>query len=84
MEMEMTRQVNSPTEMGRADVVAAAAIEPDSVTESELLEAPTDREEIARLAYSYWQARGCPNGSPEEDWFCAERELRKQAVSATE
>jgi DNA-binding response OmpR family regulator len=32
MEMEMTRQVNSPKEMGRADVAAAAAIEPGSVT----------------------------------------------------
>ncbi len=33
-------------------------------------------QEIALLAYSYWQARGCENGSPEEDWFRAERELR--------
>ena len=35
-----------------------------------------DREEIARLAYSYWEARGSANGSPEDDWFRAERELR--------
>jgi hypothetical protein len=26
-------------------------------------------EEIAKLAYSYWLARGCPEGSPEEDWL---------------
>jgi len=31
-------------------------------------------EEIAQLAYSLWQARGCPYGSPEQDWFAAERE----------
>jgi Protein of unknown function (DUF2934) len=31
--------------------------------------------EIAALAYQYWQARGCPNGSLEEDWLRAEREL---------
>ena len=37
--------------------------------------APT-HEEIARLAYSYWEARGCRGGSPWEDWFRAERELR--------
>jgi len=37
--------------------------------------APT-HEEIARLAYSYWEARGCRGGSPLEDWFRAERELR--------
>lgn len=34
-------------------------------------------EEIARLAYHYWQARGCPGGSPEEDWFRAEHDLRR-------
>jgi hypothetical protein len=32
-------------------------------------------EEIAILAYHYWELRGCPFGSPEEDWFRAEREL---------
>jgi len=34
------------------------------------------KEEIARLAYSYWEARGRPHGSPAEDWLRAERELR--------
>ena len=33
-------------------------------------------EEIARLAYSYWEARQSPHGSAEDDWFRAERELR--------
>jgi hypothetical protein len=33
------------------------------------------QEEIARLAYSYWEARGFGPGSPEEDWLRAEREL---------
>ena len=32
-------------------------------------------EEIARLAYSLWQARGCPEGSAEEDWLMAEKQL---------
>jgi len=31
---------------------------------------------IARLAYSYWEARQSPHGSAEDDWFRAERELR--------
>lgn len=35
-------------------------------------------EEIAKLADSYWEARGCQGGLPEEDWFRAERELRKK------
>jgi hypothetical protein len=32
-------------------------------------------EQIAHLAYSYWEARGYQGGSPEEDWLRAEREL---------
>jgi hypothetical protein len=37
------------------------------------------RDEIAALAYQLWQARGCPYGSPEEDWLRAESELRARA-----
>ena len=33
------------------------------------------RERVALLAYSYWETRGGQGGSPEEDWFRAEREL---------
>ena len=33
-------------------------------------------DDIAALAYELWQARGCPNGSPDEDWFHAAEELR--------
>ena len=33
-------------------------------------------EDIAVLAHTLWQARGCPEGSPDEDWFHAARELR--------
>jgi len=36
------------------------------------------REEIAKLAYLYWEARGCQGGSEEEDWLRAERELRSR------
>jgi hypothetical protein len=32
------------------------------------------REEVARLAHSFWEARGCQGGSPEDDWYRAERE----------
>jgi hypothetical protein len=32
------------------------------------------REAIARLAHSYWEARGCQGGSAEEDWYRAEKE----------
>jgi hypothetical protein len=33
-------------------------------------------DDIATLAFSYWEARGYRGGSPEEDWFRAEQELR--------
>ena len=33
-------------------------------------------EDISTLAYELWRARGCPEGSPEEDWFHAAEQLR--------
>jgi hypothetical protein len=41
-----------------------------------------DREEVERLAHSYWEARGCPEGSAEEDWFRAEQEVRARRAAA--
>lgn len=35
-------------------------------------------EDIARLAYALWEARGGQGGSPEEDWLRAEQELRQR------
>lgn len=40
-------------------------------------EAPT-HDEIAARAHRCWHERGCPEGSPEEDWHRAERELRAE------
>jgi hypothetical protein len=37
-------------------------------------------EEIAALAHKLWQARGCPDGSPQEDWFNAAAELRSHSA----
>jgi hypothetical protein len=34
--------------------------------------------DIAELAYSYWEARGGRGGSPWEDWFRAEEELKRR------
>ena len=38
---------------------------------------PTN-EEIAHLAYSYWEARGRKHGTALEDWLRAEREIGKR------
>ena len=33
------------------------------------------QQEIQARAYELWQQRGCPDGSPEVDWFAAENEI---------
>lgn len=57
------------------------------VIEQYELEAPVneeivDREELSRLAHWHWEMRGSPEGSPDEDWFWAEEELRRQRLAA--
>lgn len=37
--------------------------------------------DIAALAHVLWQARGCPEGSPDEDWFQAAEQLRARAYA---
>lgn len=37
-----------------------------------------DSSEIHRRAYARWQERGCPGGSPDQDWFEAEQELVRE------
>jgi Protein of unknown function (DUF2934) len=35
-------------------------------------------EQITALAYALWLERGSPEGSPEQDWYQAEQELRSR------
>ncbi len=37
--------------------------------------------DIAALAHALWQARGCPDGSPEQDWFQAAEQLRARSYA---
>jgi hypothetical protein len=63
--------------------------EPLAVTaQGFVLEETSEHQRIARLAYSYWQERGCPDGSPEKDWVRAEqvvqyRKMTKQVEGET-
>ena len=42
-----------------------------------------DRHEfVARLAYKLWEERGRPFGSPEVDWFAAERAVYSSLVAS--
>ena len=63
----------------------ASEIAPETIQPIPVLNTPAvqpeffvDHEAVARLAYSYWEARGCQGGSQEEDWFHAESELRRR------
>jgi len=64
---------------------AVPAVEPAPVTLEAAAAAQPEPtyEDIARLAYTYWEARGCQGGTPDEDWLRAEQELRTGAVAAT-
>jgi hypothetical protein len=67
----VTRERNSGAE------VVLAEMEAESTSNG-----AADRESIAQLAYSYWEARGSSDGSAEEDWYRAEEALKKRAAAA--
>jgi Protein of unknown function (DUF2934) len=53
-----------------------AALDPQLTEHDGAERDPSLRDQIALLAYSYWEARGGLFGSPEEDWLRAEQEIR--------
>ena len=62
--------------VSRAKGPVSSTSEISSPASARIAESVIDREAVALLAYSYWEARGFTGGSPEEDWLRAERELR--------
>lgn len=40
-----------------------------------------NHDEVRQLAYTYWQARGCPEGSPEKDWLQAVHQLNSRTAA---
>ncbi len=71
----MSTQATSPSKRSAARGNGLA--DPATMTPSP--NAVVDSREVERLAYSYWHARGCPDGSPEEDWLRAEQDLNGAA-----
>jgi hypothetical protein len=65
---------NSPSIAPAATTVAKA----DSIPSNSVV----TFDEISKLAYSYWEARGFQGGSPEEDWLRAEQELLGTLVTS--
>jgi hypothetical protein len=60
------------------EVTAETPAAPAAVTASD----EPSREQIALLAYLYWESRGGQGGSSEEDWLRAEQELRVRSAAA--
>ncbi len=57
-------------------VMAAAPVTDAPIsTPASKVASTVSREEIAYLAYSYWEARGFSHGMADEDWIRAEAEL---------
>lgn len=74
--------VQPPGEVERRELAEARdknqrpVMPPHTAAEVEMSEY-MDRDEIAKLAYHHWLARQNGGwGSPEDDWFRAEQELR--------
>jgi hypothetical protein len=58
--------------------VVTPAIEPEPANALATASKPREvtHEEVAKLAYSYWIARGYGHGGAEQDWLRAEQELK--------
>ena len=59
--------------------MAKEATKQAEIPKEQVTAAAPAQQEIAVLAFTLWEARGCPEGTPEEDWFNAERELTAKA-----
>lgn len=62
-------------------VVGAAPVEKPVETEQPVLLAPENAHEaIAKIAYGYWESRGCQGGTEIDDWIRAEHEYRQRTA----
>jgi hypothetical protein len=74
-----TKAASAPTDGTRKPAPRSSAKRAaDGTTTSHAVVIDLGREDVARLAYSYWEARGYQGGSPVEDWLRAEEELRER------
>jgi hypothetical protein len=60
-----------------AEALAAVSESSSTSLKSSPAESPraVTHQQIAELAHSFWSSRGHSHGSPEDDWFRAERQL---------
>ena len=79
-ETQIANTAVQPTPVA-ASLPESAAAAPESA-EAILSSAVSIQEQIALLAYSYWEARGRRHANAEEDWYRAEREILSRLSSA--
>lgn len=63
-------------------IMGNLAVAQMEITSDNVTPANADKADIAALAYQLWNERGCPVGSPDEDWFRAEQQLKGQSSAA--
>jgi hypothetical protein len=61
--------------------MSAPAIAPPGSVQRKGKNQNPSQQDIAKLAYALWEERGMPEGSAEEDWIEAERQLRGERPS---
>ena len=82
-----SRRASTATRTPRSQAAAESGSRPARPAEAPardttfVAEQALSHEEIARMAYALWEARGCQHGNPEEDWRRAEEELRRRDLA---
>ena len=82
--VQVAPKLATPVESPAVQEVAETSSQGSIASLAEAVEAPhtPDPERIAQIAYLLWLERGCPQGSPAEDWFRAETVLYGQTMFA--
>lgn len=70
----VSKRRKDPLDLTQTETTHSTAGNVDACTTS-------DCRHLTDLAYQIWQERGCPQGSPEDDWFEAERRLAREMQS---
>jgi len=74
--------MKNPTLQSKSTTGSAAKPMHVAVPAKPAIFAEPAHDDIARRAYEIYLARGCADGQDVQDWIQAERELRKQAMTA--
>jgi Protein of unknown function (DUF2934) len=77
-----SRRKPSAPKRGARTAPASVAVAEEAPVTQPIPTLPT-QQQIAALAYAYWEARGCQGGSPEQDWLRAEQELLATTITAS-